>query len=375
MKKHLIYIAAAVVLLLGGCGSGAGQERTKTETARTEASEAAAESFTETAAEEETSEQADEQKASKDIFAMDTYMTVTAYGDAAEEAVDAAVSEIERLDALLSTGIESSEVAQINAKGGGVLSEDTAALMSRSLELYEDTDGIFDIAIYPVMKLWGFTDEQYQVPDDASLSEALSLADPSLINYDPESQEVTFDEPGVMLDFGAIAKGYTSSRVVDIYKSCGVSSGLINLGGNVQLLGDKPDGSSWRVGIQHPEDQTLMLGVLAAEDKAVITSGGYERYFEQDGVRYHHIIDPADGYPADNGLISVTIVSDDGMLADALSTTLFIMGPDEAMAYWRAHSDLFDAVLVTDEGEIFVTEGIRDAFTSDYPFEIIETGD
>ena len=320
-----------------------------------------------------TSENAsDDAEAVRDVFAMDTYMTVKAYGSNGDAAVDAAVDEINRLDALLSTGKKDSEIGQINANNGGQLSEDGALLMERSLELYESTNGAFDVAIYPVMKAWGFTDGNYQVPDADTLKATLELVDPSLIDYDKETSTVSFKKDGVQIDLGGIAKGYTSSRIMDIYKEKGVTSGLVNLGGNAQVFGTKPDGSLWRVAVQSPDSEDEYLGVLETKDKAIITSGGYERYFEKDGVTYHHIIDPSTGYPADNGLISVTIVSADGTLADGLSTSLFVMGKDKATDYWKAHSDEFDMILLTDDEKLYVSEGIKDSFTSDREFEIVE---
>ena len=140
---------------------------------------------------------------------------------------------------------------------------------------------------------------------------------------------------------------------------------MVSLGGNVQVLGIKTDGSKWRVAVQNPEDTENYLGVLETQDRAVITSGGYERYFEQDGKTYQHILDPKTGYPADSGLTSVTIVSVDGTLADGLSTSLFVMGKEKAVAYWRAHSEEFDAILVEKDGTVSVTENIADQFTPD----------
>lgn len=302
---------------------------------------------------------------------MDTYMTVTAYGPNAEMAVDQAQQEIERLDALLSTGAETSEVAQINANGGGTLSEDTIYLLERSLDLYDSTNGVFDIAIYPLMDAWGFTTGNYTVPSDEMIENLLPLTDANNIIYDKDESSISFAKDGMKIDFGGIAKGYTSGRIADIYRECGVMSGLINLGGNVQVVGTKTDGSKWRVAVQSPETEDDYLGILSTADRAVITSGGYERYFEQDGVKYHHIIDPSTGHPANNGLVSVTIVSADGTLADGLSTSLFIMGKDKAAEYWRAHSDEFDTILEDEDGVLYVTEGIADDFTSDHETNII----
>lgn len=352
----LLAVCLCVSALLVGCGQKTAEK-------------------SETASESSQNQSDDIQEASRDVFAMDTYMTVKAYGPQGDAAVEAAVEEINRLDALLSTGNEDSEVAGINANNGGHLSEDGAILMERSLELYKSTGGVFDVAIYPVMKAWGFTDGNYRVPDDETLKSLLQLADPSLIEYDSSTADVNFEEKGVQIDFGGIAKGYTSSRIMDIYKEKGVTSGLVNLGGNAQVLGTKPDGSLWRVAVQSPDAEDEYLGVLETKDKAIITSGGYERYFEKDGVTYHHIIDPSTGYPAENGLISVTIVSADGTLADGLSTSLFVMGKDKAVDYWRAHSDEFDMILLTDDEQLYVSEGIKDSFTSDRDVNIVEKDD
>ena len=309
---------------------------------------------------------------SQDVFAMDTYMTVTAFGSHAEEAVAQAVAEINRLDALLSTGSADSEVSKINQGLEKNLSEDTTYLLSRSLELYDSTDHVFNIAVYPLMEAWGFTSGNYRVPDQSTLDDLLTYTDVSKINFNQKDASVDFDMEGMKIDLGGIAKGYTSTKIMDIYKNCGVTSGLVNLGGNVQVLGTKTDGSAWRIGIQDPQNSESYLGALSVADKAVITSGGYERYFEQDGKTYHHIIDPTTGYPAENGLISVTIVSADGTLADGLSTSLFIMGKDKAIAYWQAHSDEFDMILMDDVRGIYVSEGIADDFTSDLDYEVVK---
>lgn len=339
--------AMAAVLLLEGCGS-----RKVDNTVYTEDTE--------------------DTEAIRDIFAMDTYMTVSAYGGDAKKAVDLAVDEIERLDSILSTGNENSEIYRINQESGGTVSEDTAYLIERSLELYETTGGIFDIAIYPVMKAWGFTDQNYRVPSADELNGLLALTDVGQIRYEKQTAEISFGKDGMQIDLGGIAKGYTSGRIMDIFRECNVKSGLVNLGGNVQAYGTKQDGSKWRVAIQDPEDENDYIGILSIEDEAVITSGGYERYFEQDGINYHHIIDPQTGYPADSGVISATIISVDGTLADGLSTSMFIMGVKQAEEYWKEYSDKFDMILMTDDRELYITEGIVDDFETDNRVHIIK---
>lgn len=308
---------------------------------------------------------------SRDVFAMDTYMTLTAYGNNADEALNEAEVEIERLDAMLSTGDKNSEIYSLNQNGTGTISEDTETLLDESEKLYTDTDGVFDITIYPVMDAWGFTTQNYRIPSDTELTGLLKNVNASRIQYNRDEKKVTLPTD-VKIDFGGIAKGYTSSRIMEIYKKCKVTSGMVSLGGNVQLLGAKPDGSSWRIAVQSPDDTNDYLGVLEAKDKAVITSGGYERYFEENGTTYHHIIDPATGYPAKSGLKSVTIVSDDGTLADGLSTSLFIMGQDKACEFWKKHSDEFDMILMTDDNELYVSEGIADTFSSELITHIVK---
>ncbi|MCR4709635.1 MAG: FAD:protein FMN transferase [Clostridiales bacterium] len=307
---------------------------------------------------------------SKDIFAMDTYMTLTAYGEAAEDALNQAEAEIYRIDALLSTGNPESEISKLNKEKHLAVSEETFNLIKRACEIGEDTKGIFDITIYPIMGAWGFTDGNYRVPEEKELKELLKRVDYSKVTLNEEDLTVTLEDD-MEIDLGGIAKGYTSDRIEELMKNCGVEHGLINLGGNVQVIGNKPDGSDWKVAVIDPQDQEYYVGIVAVSDKAVITSGGYQRYFEQDGKTYIHIIDTSDGYPAANGLLSTTVVSDDGTLADALSTSLFVMGPEKAVEYWRANSDKFDMVLVKDDGTLLVTEGLDGRFNTEGEYEFV----
>jgi thiamine biosynthesis lipoprotein len=224
------------------------------------------------------------------------------------------------------------------------------------------------------MELWGFTTGDYQVPTEKNIKKLLAKINPKDILLNEENREVSFAKEGMEVDFGGIAKGYTSAEIMDIFKENGVESGMVSLGGNVQVLGAKTDGSAWKVAIQNPNSEEEYLGVLETVDQAVITSGGYERYFEKDGTTYHHILDPSTGKPAENGLTSVTIVSADGVLADGLSTALFVMGTEKAKEFWKHHSEEFEVILYTDDGKLLVSEGIKDSFQSDYPVELIRNG-
>ena len=168
--------------------------------------------------------------------------------------------------------------------------------------------------------------------------------------------------PQAVADLGAVAKGFAAREAEAAIRDAGGTSAMLDLGGNVTVIGAKEDGSPWRVAVKDPRDTGSYLCVLALTDVTLSTSGGYERYFEEDGVRYHHIIDPETGYPADSGLLSVTVVSADHLLADALSTALFVAGPEEALDFWRSRDD-FELVLCTGQGELLVTEGLEDVFT------------
>lgn len=313
--------------------------------------------------------------AEKNLFAMDTVMTLTAIGREAEAAVEAASEEIQRLDEMLSTGNENSLVSQLNTSGQVEASQEMKELLEYSRELYESTGGCFDITIYPLMQLWGFPTGEYHVPGEEELEETMQLLGMEQIRLEESSGELFLEKEGMAVDFGGIAKGYASSRVMDIFREYGISQGIISLGGNVQTLGKREDGNLWRIAIKDPEDSQQYLGIVEVSDEAVITSGGYERYFEENGENYHHIIDPATGYPADSGLISVTIVSSDGTLADGLSTSLYIMGLQMAEDYWREHENEFEAVLVTESGEIVVTEGLARRFSSEREYRVISRED
>ena len=344
-RKRIKIVSLIICMLLTGCdGNGKTSDETKSVDANKEYS--------------------------KDVFAMDTYMSLKAYGPHGEEAVLAAVEEINRLDVLWSVSSENGEVYQINHNGEGQLSEDTKELFATARDLYDSTEGAFDVTVYPLMDLWGFTSGKYHVPSKAELSKALAQVDQSKLALSQDGY-LTLGKKQQM-DLGGIAKGYTSSRIMEIYKEYGVISGMVSLGGNVQALGTKIDGSNWNIGIQDPENKEgEILGVLSISDQAVITSGGYERYFEEDGKTYHHILDPKTGYPADSGLSSVSIVSKDGTLADGLSTALFVMGKEKAVSYWKQNKDAFDVVLVEEDGSIYVTEGLEKQFSSDNSYEIV----
>ena len=312
-------------------------------------------------------------KCQKQLFAMDTYMEFTAYGKNSEKAVTAAMEEVQRLDGLLSAQNENSKVYALNNRDVFKVSDDVSELIKRGKEIFQETDGLFDDTIYPVMQLWGFSTGEYHVPTKKEVQNVLTLVDGEKVEVD-NAGRVTLGE-NQQIDLGGIAKGYTGQKLTELFKSYDISSALVSLGGNIQAIGTKPDGSSWKVGIRDPKGgQQDYIGVLSVKDEAVITSGGYERYFEENGKTYIHIIDPRTGFPVEGDLLSVTIVSEDGTLADGMSTALYIMGYEKACQFWRQHQNEFNVILITQDGRIHVSDRLQECFQSENDWEIIESG-
>jgi thiamine biosynthesis lipoprotein len=287
-------------------------------------------------------------------------MRLSAYGRFAEAAVRAASDEIKRLDAAWSVTDGDSEIYALNSFGRAEVSPETLEIINFAVSVSGETAGALDITVYPAVSAWGFTTGEYRVPDDGELSAIAPLVDCGAVKLGETSVELA---PGAAVDLGALAKGYASQRAAEIFKERGVTSGVVSLGGNVQTLGRKPDGSLWSVAIQDPEDGERYAGALGTSDAAVVTSGVYQRYFEAGGRRYHHIIDPATCRPAESGLLSVTVVADNGARADALSTALFVMGRQAAETYWRESGRDFDMILITEDGEVYITDGIAGSYT------------
>ncbi len=306
------------------------------------------------------------QESSTQVYAMDTMMDLTVYSstsNAGEHALQAAEAEIYRLDTLLSRHDESSAVSAINKSNGTPVAadEEVLSLLKTSVDYFQQTNGAFDITVAPIMDAWNFTGETPRVPSRQELDQLLTLVGSDRIVFGDGT--VTLEE-GMAVDLGGIAKGYASDRLAAIFEENGVDSAMVSLGGNVYARGARPNGNPWRIAVQDPNDPSAYLGVLLLTDKYAITSGGYQRYFEQDGVTYYHIIDPKTGDVARNGLTSVTIVCDSGTMGDALSTALFVMGYDNAVSFWQSYSTDFDMILVDEAGTVYLTEGLKDCFDS-----------
>lgn len=300
------------------------------------------------------------QKAEDSFFSMNTYMTFTAYGENATNALEDARARVEALEGLWSVTDEGSEIYKANHSGGEavLVSGETAELVSFSLEMAQKTDGALDPAIYPVLEAWGFTTDTKQVPSQEEIDSLLKNVDYEKITLDGDLLTVP---EGMGIDMGAVGKGYAGDLAAEAVRARGIESAILSLGGNVQAVGSRPDGTDWRIGLRSPWNDGN-IGVLRVSGSAVVTSGGYENYFEdEEGNVYWHILDPKTGYPADSGLLSVTIVCPQGRMGDALSTALFVMGPKKAEEYWRQDGS-FEMILITQEGQILVTEGLSGRF-------------
>ena len=302
------------------------------------------------------------------VFALDTVLDISAYGDCGPGGISAAKDSVYRLEALLSVTDERSDISRVNSSGGKAVPVDaqTAELVSRALELSALTGGSMDLSIYPIVRAWGFTTAERRIPEQRELDELLTKVDYQQITVSGASGAITVPD-GVLIDLGSIAKGYIGDRMIDALRESGVTSALVNLGGNVQTLGTKPGGALWKIAVRDPLKPTVNCCAISIGEGAVITSGGYERYFTgQDGQVYHHIIDPATGYPANSGLASVSVItrgSDSGLYGDGLSTALFVMGQDAALALWRELGGSiggteFELLLIADSGEITITPGL-----------------
>ena len=315
----------------------------------------------------------------KQIFAMDTVMTLTAYGKHAQDGLAAATSVINSMEALLDPELPTSTTYAINhANGGNVsISGQVNKMLSTAYTVYKQSGGALDLTIYPVIQRWGFDSGRYYVPTEEELWADLGRKgfDQMVLTSFPSSGSYAVSFPArTEITFGAVAKGCAADNAINAMRNAGVTSGIVSLGGNVQTLGQKPDGSNWTIAVQDPNNTSSYVGVVSVGQTAVVTSGTYQRFFVQNGKTYHHLINPETGRPMNNTLKSVTILCEDGTLADCLSTAMFVLGQSKAINYWRVYGG-FDMILINNEDEVICTKGLIEKFTlsnSSYTLRYVE---
>ncbi|HOL16842.1 MAG TPA: FAD:protein FMN transferase [Bacillota bacterium] len=297
-------------------------------------------------------------------MALDTVLELRLEADSKREAEavkDQVFAEIERLEASLSRSFGGSDISRVNAAAGKeavTVSPETISVTSAALEYAALSEGAFDPTIAPLLDRWGFLDRRYRVPGPEEIEADLPLVNYRLLELNREQQTIFLPQAGMSLDLGGIAKGFIIDRGLAILSQAGIKHAFLNAGGDIGLLGTRPDGEPWRIGVLHPREENSFMAVVPVSGGAVVTSGDYERTFEVEGVQYHHILDPATGKPATQ-LVSVTIVASTATEADALSTAVFVLGPSRGMALVEQLPGV-EAILVTPEMEILVSSGLKD---------------
>jgi len=344
MKKnkigHIVYMVLAVIILFSGCSANEKSE-----------------------------------VFSRTTYVLGTVVDISLFDHGSEKLLDEMESRLQEIEATMSVNIPTSEVNLINESAGVApvqVSDDTYNVIKESIIYSDMSQGAFDVSFGPVVNLWQIGTDEAAVPDDSELAKALSLVDYKKIQL-LDDNYVYLTETDMRLDLGGIAKGFAADEIIQIAKEAGVTSALVNLGGNVKTLGVKVDGSKFNVGIQNPFDmRNEYLGIVTIADQTVVTSGDYERFFIQDGVRYHHIFDYRTGYPVVNGLGSVTIITNKAIDADALSTALYVMGVEAGISLIE-QLDGIECLYVSYDDEIFMSSGLKDNFIlTDHTFNIIE---
>ena len=299
---------------------------------------------------------------------LNTAVTVTIYDSNDRDLLTECMNLCDKYENVFSRTASDSELYKLNhrtltpvegTEDTYQVSDSLAELISKGLDYSELSKGAFDIAIEPLTSLWDFTAEDPQVPEDSLIQAALPKCDYHNISVDKDKNEITLKTDDTAIELGAIAKGYIADRLKDYLVSQNVKSAIINLGGNVLCIGEKPDNSAFKIGIQKPfADRSETIAVMDIKDKSVVSSGIYERCFEQNGTLYHHLLNPETGYPYDNGLIAVTIISDKSVDGDALSTTCFALGLEDGMKLAESLDDV-QAFFVTSDYEIHYTKDFR----------------
>lgn len=313
---------------------------------------------------------------SRTEFLMGTVVTIKVFDGNMEEAIDQSFEHLKMLAEQISVNDETESIIdQINQEAGKKpveVPEHIFTLIETGKEYGAVSDGAFDITIGPLTNLWriGFPDAKK--PEDSEIQEVLPLIDYEQIDLDATKHTVFLKNAGMQIDLGAIAKGYMADEVVNILQANEVTSAIVDLGGNIFVLGKNTSGDDWSVGVQDPfSPRGEIIGKLHASNKSIVTSGIYERYLEVDGKTYHHLLNPKDGYPFDNEIAGVSVITNQSIDGDALSTTLFAKGLDEGLRFAEELEDT-EAIFITRDRKVYITSGLKDNFELvDEDYELI----
>ena len=310
------------------------------------------------------------------VYAMDTEVTCKIFSDERSRESDLVTNELKKLEKKLSRFVKKSEVWKINSNAGKKpvkVSRDTFELLAESKRYSELSGGLFDISIAPLMDLWGYKNS-LSPPENDRIEKTVSLVNYMDLILNERKQTVMLRKPGQAIDLGAIGKGFAADRCTALLKNKGIDSAFISIGGSVSLIGRKPGGSLWSVGIRHPRKTGELIGVLQSESKHIVTSGDYERFFiDKNGRCWHHILNPKTGYPMNSGIASVTVVAHSAVQADALSTIIFLSGIGEAYRYIEQFADI-QIIIIDEKSNIYITQGLKDFFSSVQNSEIFIIG-
>lgn len=304
-------------------------------------------------------------EAVRSCYVLGTLINLRAYGNAPETAIEEAFEKLNDIDDKMSAFKENSEISKINS-GAGVkaesVSNDTYFVVKKALEYSKILEGTFDPTIRPLVKLWGIGTKQEKIPKEVEIENALEFVNYNDVLLEEKNNSIILRKENQALDVGGIAKGFAADEVRNIFIKHKVKSALIDLGGNIFALGNKIDNTPWRVGIQNPfKPRGEFIGILNVVNKSIVTSGNYERYFIKDGRRFHHIIDPKTGYPSKSKIISATIVSNDSIDGDGLSTGIYILGVEKSLRIIESIEGV-EAILVTEDKKVYTTSGINGIF-------------
>jgi len=298
-------------------------------------------------------------------YGMGTVINNKVFGGKAKETLMAAEEETVRLEGLLSRFIPESEISRINRSAGiryEKVSIETYEVLSRAVEFSKCCQGCFDVTVGPLVNLWKSFSDASNPPEESRIRQILALVDYTDLVLDPCEEAVCLKKAGQSIDLGGIGKGFAADLILEVFKKYEVLSAFTNFGGNVAAIGAKPDGSPWHIGIRHPRKENSLIGVVSVVNKSVVTSGDYQRYStDSSGKRYHHILDLSTGYPAESGLVSVTIVADTSTAADALSTILFVAGMEKGLKLLSRFPGT-EAILVDIDLQVHVTAGLKNCF-------------